>query len=94
MALMKVDILEPLQSVLGPAKKQSVVITAPLLEWIASGLEPGNDRLLSGLNQFCVADNKGRKGWNPATGEDDILSVRRVVTSSRSAELREKVNRK
>ena len=92
MALTKLGIVEQLQSGLGFPKKESVDTVESLLEIIKSTLVSGEDVLVSGFGKFCVKDKKERKGRNPATGEDAILSARRVVTFRCSRTLRSKVN--
>ena len=94
MALTKHDIVEQIQNGLGFPRNQSVEITESLLELIKSTLASGDDVLVSGFGKFCVKEKKERKGRNPATGEDAILSARRVVTFKCSGKLRDKVNGK
>jgi integration host factor subunit alpha len=92
MALTKHDIVEQIQKGLGFPKNQSVDITESLLELIKSSLESGDDVLVSGFGKFCAKEKAERKGRNPATGEDAILPVRRVVTFKCSGKLRDKIN--
>ncbi|MDX9819683.1 MAG: HU family DNA-binding protein, partial [Desulfococcus multivorans] len=40
----------------------------------------------------CVKEKKQRRGRNPATGDDMLLSPRQVVTFKCSGKLREKIN--
>jgi len=94
MALTKHGIVEQLQAELGFPRNQSIEIVESLLESIKATLESGDDVLVSGFGKFCVRDKKERKGRNPATGEDVILSARRVVTFKCSTILRDKVNSK
>ena len=92
MALTKNVIVEKIQNGLGFPKNQSIEIAESLLEIIKSALASGDDVLVSGFGKFCVNDKKERKGRNPATGEDLMLSPRRVVTFKCSGKLRESVN--
>jgi len=94
MALTKHAIVEQLQDQIGFPKNQSVDITETLLELIKSSLASGDDVLVSGFGKFCVKAKKERKGRNPATGEDAVISARRVVTFKWSGKLRDKVNGK
>jgi integration host factor subunit alpha len=55
-------------------------------------LESGDDVMISGFGKFCVKEKKKRQGRNPATGEDMILTPRRVVTFRCSGKLRAKIN--
>lgn len=52
----------------------------------------GSDLLLSGFGKFNVRDKNPRRGRNPQTGEDLILSARRVVTFKPSGILRDMIN--
>ena len=92
MALTKNVIVEKLQSELGFPRNKSFEITESLLEIIKASLESGDDVLVSGFGKFCVKEKKQRKGRNPATGEDAVISARRIVTFKCSGKLRDKVN--
>ena len=94
MALTKSDIVEKIYTELGIPKNQSVDITEALIELIKGTLVSGEDVLVSGFGKFCVKEKAARKGRNPATGDDLILSPRRVITFKCSGKLRERVNRK
>ena len=69
-------------------------IVETLLEIIKKTLASGEDVLISGFGRFCVREKAERKGRNPSTGEDLILSSRRVVTFRCSGKLRDRVNGK
>ena len=92
MALTKKDIVERIQAELGFQKNQSVEITETLLEIMKTTMATGDDVLVSGFGKFCVKNKKERKGRNPATGQDLMLSPRKVVTFKCSGKLRNKIN--
>jgi integration host factor subunit alpha len=92
MALTKRDIAERIFNALELPKQQAVEAVESLLELIKSSLESGEDVLVSGFGKFCVKDKNERRGRNPATGRDAIISARRVVTFKCSGSLRTKVN--
>jgi len=92
MALTKHDIVARLQAELGFTKSQSIQVTECLLEQIKATLESGEAVLVTGFGKFCVKEKKGRRGRNPATGEDMMLEKRRVVTFKWSGKLRKRVN--
>lgn len=52
----------------------------------------GNSLLLSGFGKFKVKDKRLRRGRNPQTGEELMLTARRVVTFKPSGKLRGRVN--
>ncbi len=72
--------------------KKSTETVETILELIKSTLASGEDVLISGFGKFCVKTKKERRGRNPATGDDMMLSQRQVVTFRCSHLLREKIN--
>ena len=94
MALTKAQIVESISEQLEFTKRQSVEIVETLLEIIKKALESGEDVLISGFGKFCVKDKEGRRGRNPATGDDLMLRSRKVVTFKCSRKLRQKINRR
>ncbi len=92
MALTKIQIVETVHNQLGFPKRKSVDVVETLLEILKQTMEEGEDVLISGFGKFCINEKKARRGRNPATGEDLMLSPRRVVTFKCSGKLREKIN--
>jgi integration host factor subunit alpha len=77
----------------GFTRKKSIKTVETILEIIKRTMASGDDVLISGFGKFCIKQKTKRKGRNPATGEDMILSPRRVVTFKCSGKLRGKINR-
>jgi len=50
--------------------------------------------LISGFGKFTVKEKRARRGRNPTTGEDLMLSPRKVVTFKCSGKLRNRLNGK
>ncbi len=92
MTLTKSDIIDSVQEETGLPRKRCDELVEDLLELIKGTLEVGEDLMISGFGKFCVKDKNERKGRNPATGEDLMLSKRRVITFKCSQSLREKIN--
>ena len=92
MALKKVDLIEKVQSNNDLTMKQSTNIVESTIEIIKDTLANGEDVLISGFGKLCVKEKSERKGRNPATGGDQMLPARRVVTFKCSGKLRERVN--
>jgi len=90
--LTKADIISAIQTENGYSLNKSTDITETLLDTIKRTLESGEAVLISGFGKFQVKDKRERRGRNPATDEDMILSARRVVTFKCSGKLRDKVN--
>ena len=94
MALTKAQIVESIQSQTGFSKNKSSEIVENLLEIIKSTLASGEDVLISNFGKFCVRKKKERRGRNPATGEDMMLSQKKVITFKCSGKLRDRINGK
>ena len=94
MTLTKSQITDAIAQQNGFTKKKSTETVETILELIKSTLESGEDVLISGFGKFCIKDKPGRRGRNPATGEDMMLRPRRVVTFRCSGKLRDRVNLK
>ena len=92
MTLTKAKIVDVIHNELGFPKNRSAEVLEILLEMIKRNLDKGEDVLISGFGKFCVKDKKQRRGRNPATGNDMMLTQRRVVTFRCSHLLRKKIN--
>jgi integration host factor subunit alpha len=92
MTLTKAQIIEIIAEQNGYAKNKSIEIVENLIEIIKHTLVSGEDVLVSGFGKFCVKNKGKRRGRNPATGSDLMLSARKVVTFKCSGKLREKLN--
>lgn len=92
MTLTKASIIEEVQNQLRFSKKESTDLIETLLEIIKRTLTSGEDVLISGFGKFCVKRKKERRGRNPATGDDMMLSPRQVITFKCSGKLRERIN--
>jgi integration host factor subunit alpha len=90
--LTKAKIADAIHQELGFPKNQAAELLELLLELMKNKLENGEDVLISGFGKFCVKMKKERRGRNPATGEDMLLSGRRVITFRCSHLLRKKIN--
>ena len=92
MALTKAHLIEIIQSNNDLTKKQSTDIVESTINIMKDTLASGEDVLISGFGKLCVKQKAERKGRNPATGEDQMLPARKVVTFRCSGKLRERVN--
>jgi integration host factor subunit alpha len=92
MTLTKAQIVDLIHEELPFPKNKSTEVVEGLIEIIKKTLESGEDVLISGFGKFCVKQKRARRGRNPATGRDLLLSERQVVTFKCSGKLREKIN--
>jgi integration host factor subunit alpha len=92
MTLTKENLTQTLYHQAELSKHESKALVETVFELIKKSLESGDDVLISGFGKFYVREKGGRKGRNPATGEDLILDGRTVVGFRCSSVLRDKVN--
>lgn len=74
-------------------KSQATDAVEAFLRLSKNTLIKGSDLLLSGFGKFNVRDKSPRRGRNPQTGDDLMLSARRVVTFKPSGILRDEINK-
>jgi integration host factor subunit alpha len=92
MTLTKADLVDTIYNQLDVPKTKSTQVVESLIEIIKKSLVSGEDILISGFGKFCVKEKKERKGRNPQSGDDMMLSERRVVTFKCSGGLKNKIN--
>ena len=92
--LTKADIIAAIQTENDYTLNKSTDIVKTLLKIIKSTLASGEDVMISGFGKFNVKNKKERRGRNPATGDDAMVSARKVVTFKGSGKLKEKINGK
>ena len=92
MALTKAGIVQTIAQKTDLTKNHSQHAVETLLELMKGTLASGEDVLISGFGKFCVKEKSQRRGRNPATGDEMMLSARRVVTFKCSGKLRDQCN--
>lgn len=90
--LTKMDIVETLYEKLGFSKKESQDFVESVFDELKKSLIDGEKVKISGFGNFVVSQKKPRKGRNPQTGEQIIISGRRVLGFKPSQVLKEKIN--
>jgi len=91
MALTKAEIAETLYEELGLNKREAKEFVEIFFNEISETLISGLDVKISGFGNFILRDKKERPGRNPKTGEDVIISPRRVVTFRAGQKLKSRV---
>jgi len=72
-------------------QRESADFIELILEEIKQELEKGNDVKITGFGKFQVRQKKARIGRNPRTGEEHIISPRKIVTWSASQKINKKL---
>ena len=92
MTLTKADLVQNVYQKHNLTKAQAADIVEAFLHITKKCLQNGEDLLISGFGKFNVKEKSARRGRNPQTGEELILSERKVVTFKPSGILRDRIN--
>jgi integration host factor subunit alpha len=78
----------------GFTRSRAVDLVETMVDIIKDTLASGEELLISGFGKFYVRSKAARMGRNPKTGEEAVVSERRVVRFKCSPVLRDKINEK
>ena len=92
MTMTKGDIVERIYEKVGFSKKEAGEVVDSIFEVIKNGLEQGQKVKISGFGNFVVNQKRPRKGRNPQTGEEIIISGRKVLSFKASPVLKKTMN--
>ncbi len=65
-----------------------------IIDILVERLKSGEDVLIFNFGKFTVRHKRERKGRNPKTGQEVMISPRKVVTFRPSPKFRQRVNNK
>jgi integration host factor subunit alpha len=91
-SLIRKDIAEAIYKNIGLSRNESAEIVDTILEEMSLALERGEQVKISSFGSFLVTSKKRRMGRNPMTGEEALITPRRVMTFRPSHILRKSVN--
>lgn len=89
----KADLVESIYEKIGFSKKESADIVELIFDTMKTTLEKGEKIKISGFGNFVVRDKRPRMGRNPQTGQEIMISARRVLTFRPSQVLKQALNR-
>lgn len=92
MAMTKAEIVERIYEKAGFSKKEASEVVESIFEIIKGRLEKGEKVKISGFGNFVVHEKRPRKGRNPQTGEEIVISGRRVLSFKPSQVLKKTIN--
>ena len=92
--LTKADISNSVHREIGLSKTESAALVTSCLKHLSDAMIAGEDIKLANFGTFKLKRKKARLGRNPRTGEEAIVSERRVVTFRASPHVLERVNTK
>ncbi|HXG20199.1 MAG TPA: integration host factor subunit alpha [Methylomirabilota bacterium] len=88
----KADIVERIYEKVGFSKKEATDVVESIFEIIKRRLENGEKVKISGFGNFVINTKRPRKGRNPQTGEEIVISGRRVLSFKPSPVLKKSIN--
>ena len=93
MTMTKADVNKIIHEKIGWGLKESMEIVDQVFDILKETLEGGEKIKISGFGNFVVRQKRPRKGRNLQTGEEMVISGRRVVTFRPSPVLRRALNK-
>jgi len=91
MTLTKADLVGQLVGQSGLDRPDAKQLVNQMFEEIRGSLEKGDEVKLAGFGNFELRDKRPRPGRNPKTGDDFLITARRVVTFKASHKLKESI---
>jgi integration host factor subunit alpha len=88
----KADVVKIICEKMGFGLKESTEIVDQVFEILKETLESGEKIKISGFGNFVVRQKRPRKGRNPQTGGEIVISGRKVVTFKPNNVLRKALN--
>ena len=92
MTMTKSDIVERIYDRVGFSKKEASEVVESIFELIKGRLEQGEKVKISGFGNFVVHHKRPRKGRNPQTGQEIIITGRKVLSFKASPVLKKSMN--
>ena len=90
----KADIVEELYERIGISKQEAVRLTELFFDIIKEALEKEGLVKISGFGNFVVRRKKARRGRNPQTGDEIMITPRKVLAFKSSQLLKHALNTK
>jgi integration host factor subunit alpha len=90
--LTKAELVERLHARIGLTKKDSAETLDDIFDLMSQALASGDKVKISGFGNWVVRDKAARRGRNPQTNDQIVISRRRVLTFKPSIVLRATLN--
>ena len=88
----KIDIVDKLYEKLDLPKKEVDKVVESVFDIIKETLQREDKLMISGFGDFTIRNKKARRGRNPQTGSDIMISPRRILTFKPSPLLKAGLN--
>ena len=89
----KADIVERIYEKVGFSKKESAELVELVFDIIKTTLEDGDKIKIAGFGNFVVKEKADRRGRNPQTGDEIVISARKILTFKPSQVLKASINK-
>ena len=76
----KTDVVENLHEKLNLPRKEIAKVVDSVFDMIRETLQHEDKLMVSGFGDFIIRNKKARRGRNPQTGSDIVISPRRILT--------------
>ena len=93
MTMTKAEMVKIICEKMGFALKESTEMVDHVFDILKETLESGEKVKISGFGNFNIRAKRPRKGRNPQTGEEMVITGRKVVTFRPSAVVRKALNK-
>ena len=90
--MVKSELIKAIQSSVCVSTENAKEVIDEAINQITIALSNGDEVTLRGLGSFRISDKAERMGRNPKTGEDAIITARKVVIFKASTTLKEAIN--
>jgi integration host factor subunit alpha len=91
-ALTKADLVDRVYERVECSKNDASELVEAVFETMKHRLEQGEKVKISGFGNFVVSEKRPRRGRNPQSGEEIVISGRRVMTFKASQVLKAEMN--
>jgi integration host factor subunit alpha len=88
----KIDVIENIYEKLGLPKREVAKVVESVFDIIKETLQQEDKLMVSKFGDFIIRNKKARRGRNPQTGSDIVISPRRVLTFKPSPVLKANLN--
>lgn len=89
----RADLAEAIVREIGLSRNESADIVEAVLASVSNALIGGENVKLSSFGSFTLRDKRERLGRNPKTGEEVMITPRRVLSFRPSHVLKDRINR-
>ncbi len=76
----KIDVIENIYEKLDLPRKEVAKVVESAFDIIKETLQQEDKLMVTGFGDFIIRNKKARRGRNPRTGSDMVISPRRILT--------------